>query len=231
VAKEPPKTRSISMDPDGLARAAADGDNPIQIGGWSAQGAERCLETLEFKIEGWPDPLPSFDFVEVAPGRGRKVKRKRPIQHPWKKATEDDIKAMQAGVKDCRKLLDDLRILGKARWTPIRNVGAMSRLIVKIDKAMRSLVLLEDSITTQRPYAKIQKRQRESQVGLTEKSAESRSGDLGELIPEAMRYWDNYYKYKTDGVEDKVGAADRATARKFIRSVRTIQRWRKKGGI
>ena len=118
------------------------------------------METLEFKIEGWPDPLPSCEVVEVAPGKGWTVKRNRPIKHPWKKATEDDIKAMQAGVKNCRELLDDLKILGEARQTQIRNVGSMSRLIVKINKAIQALNNLEDSITTQRPHEKIQKGQR-----------------------------------------------------------------------
>ena len=213
------------MDLDSLERAAARGD--IQIGSGSAQGAERRLETLEFMLEGWPDPLPSFDIVEVAPGRGRKVKRKRPIQHPWKKATKDDIKAMQAGVKNCRKLLDDLRILGEARWTPIRNVGSLSRWLVKIDIAMRSLILLEDSITTQRPYAKIQKRQRESQGPLAKKSAESRSEALGERIPEAMRYWHASYEELGDSVVNKVGVANKKTAEKYGVGERTIRRWRK----
>jgi hypothetical protein len=144
------------MDQDSLARAAADGDNPIRKGSWSAQGVERRLEVLEFMIEGWPDPLLSVE--------GRR------ITHPWKKATAEDVEAMKAGVKNCRKLLSRLRGLmeevptptlkssiktGSQKlqnpptgWLPERVADHEKKVrekLVEIDGAIRALNELEDS--------------------------------------------------------------------------------------
>ena len=120
MAKEPPKIRKISMDPDNLARAAARGEKWIRKGSWSVQGVERRVKSLELMIEGWRDPNIKFHktkYEDIDPGKVRITAGAR-TNNPLRQATKEQIEDLEVGVRNLRKLLDDLRLLVEIIPTP-----------------------------------------------------------------------------------------------------------------
>ena len=113
MTKKPPKIRKIPMDPDSLAMAAARGEKWIRKGSWSVQGVERRLKSLELMIAGWRNTDIKFSkakYEDTDPGEGLITAGAR-INNPLRQATKEQIEALEVGVRNLRKLLDDLRIL------------------------------------------------------------------------------------------------------------------------